>query len=371
MKVPLLDLKPQYAALRDEIRAAIDRVCDSQYFILGPEVSEFENAVAEFCGTLHAVGMSSGTDALLAALMAIDVGPGDEVITSTYSFFATAAVIVRLGARPVFVDIDPVSFNIDPEAAAAKVTPRSKAIMPVHLYGRCVEMGPLVEAAATHGLTVIEDAAQALSARDRDGRRAGALGHMGCFSFFPSKNLGGFGDGGMVTTDDEELAEKLRVLRMQGGKPKYHHKVVGGNFRLDALQAAVLRVKLAHLDDWSEGRRANADRYRAVFEEMDLVGRVGLPEDVPGHVYNQFVIRVPERDRLREFMSEREIGTEIYYPIPLHLQECLADLGYKEGDLPHSEAAARETLALPVYPELTEEQQRYVVETIREFYAGV
>ncbi|UCC71819.1 MAG: DegT/DnrJ/EryC1/StrS family aminotransferase [Gemmatimonadota bacterium] len=368
MKVPLLDLKPQYAAIKDEIREAIDRVCDSQYFILGPEVADFERAVAEFCGTRCAVGMSSGTDALLAALMAIGVGPNDEVMTSSYSFFASAAVIVRLGARPVFVDIDPVSFNLDPEAAVSRITPRSRAIMPVHLFGRCADVAPMMEAAEAHGLVVIEDAAQALSAKDEAGRRAGALGQMGCFSFFPSKNLGGFGDGGMVTTDDEELAEMLRVLRMQGGAPKYEHKVVGGNFRLDALQAAVLRVKLKYLDGWSGGRRANADRYRALFEENGLLDQVRVPEDVPGHVYNQFVIRVPDRDRLREFMTEREIGTEIYYPIPLHLQESMSYLGYKEGDLPEAEAAARESLALPVYPELTEEQQRYVVGTIREFY---
>jgi dTDP-4-amino-4,6-dideoxygalactose transaminase len=369
MEVRLLDLGLQYAAIKDEIREAIDRVCDSQYFILGPEVAEFESDMAEYCGTRCAVGMSSGTDALLAALMAIRVGPGDEVITSTYSFFASAAVIVRLGARPIFIDIDPVSFNLDPEAAAAKITPRTKAIMPVHLYGRCADMAPMNAAAEAHELTVIEDAAQALSARDRVGRAAGALGHMGCFSFFPSKNLGGFGDAGMVTTDDEEQAELLRVLRMQGGKPKYEHRVVGGNFRLDALQAAVLRVKLKYLDGWSAGRRANAETYRALFEEMGLLDRVRVPQDVPGHVYNQFVIRVPKRDWLRDFLTEREIGTEVYYPIPLHLQGSMSYLGYKEGDFPEAEQAARESLALPIYPELTEEQQRHVVGAIREFYS--
>jgi dTDP-4-amino-4,6-dideoxygalactose transaminase len=368
MEVRLLDLRPQYESIKDEIREAIDRVCESQRFILGPEVAEFESGVAEYCGTRCAVGMSSGTDALLAALMAIGVGPGDEVITSTYSFFASAAVIVRLGARPVFIDIDPVTFNLDPEAAAAAITPRSKAIMPVHLYGRCADMAPINAAAEAHELTVIEDAAQALSASDRVGRKAGALGHMGCFSFFPSKNLGGFGDGGMVTTDDEEMAELLRVLRMQGGKPKYEHRVVGGNFRLDALQAAVLRVKLKYLDDWSTARRANADAYRALFEELDLLDEVRLPDDVDGHVYNQFVIRVPKRDWLRDFLTERGVGTEVYYPIPLHLQASMSHLGYEEGDFPEAEEAARESLALPIYPELTEEQQRYVVGTIREFY---
>lgn len=368
MKVPLLDLRPQYAAIKDEVSEAIERVCESQHFILGPEVAQFEDEVAEYCGTRCAVGMSSGTDALLAALMAIGVGPGDEVITSAYSFFASAAVIVRLGARPVFIDIDPVTFNLDPEVAAARISPRTKAIMPVHLYGRCADMAPINAAAEAHELTVIEDAAQALSASDRVGHKAGALGHMGCFSFFPSKNLGGFGDGGMVTTDDEEMAELLRVLRMQGGKPKYEHRVVGGNFRLDALQAAVLRVKLKYLDEWSAGRRANADTYRALFEEMDLMDRVRLPDDVSGHVYNQFVIRVGKRDWLRDFLTERGIGTEVYYPIPLHLQASMSQLGYKEGDCPEAEEAARETLALPIYPELTEEQQRYVVVTIREFY---
>lgn len=369
MEVRLLDLRPQYAAIREEIREAIDRVCESQYFILGPEVSKFEEEVAEYCGTRCAVGMSSGTDALLAALMAIGVGPGDEVITTAYSFFASAAVIVRSGAVPVFVDIDRVTFNLDPEAAAAKITRRTKAIMPVHLYGRCADMAPINAAAEAHELTVIEDAAQALSASDRVGRKAGALGHMGCFSFFPSKNLGAFGDGGMVTTDDEDLAELLRVLRMQGGKPKYEHRVVGGNFRLDALQAAVLRVKLKYLDQWSGGRRANAETYRALFEEMDLLDRVRLPEDVDGHVYNQFVVRVPKRDWLRDFLSERKIGTEVYYPIPLHLQASLSHLGHKEGDFPEAEEASRESLALPIYPELTEEQQRHVVGTIREFYS--
>ncbi len=365
-KVPLLDLTAQYATLRNEIRAAIDRVCDSQRFILGPEVEAFEAEVADYCGVRHAVGMSSGTDALLAALMAIGVGPGDEVITTAYSFFASAAVIVRTGARPVFVDIEPESFNMDARAAADMITPRTRAIIPVHLYGRMAEMYPLTEAARKHGITVIEDAAQALSARDADGRMAGALGNMGCFSFFPTKNLGGFGDAGMTVTDDDVQAGMLRVIRMQGGAPKYHHKVVGGNFRLDALQAAVLRVKLPHLDRWSKKRRANAERYRALFAEAGLTDRVRLPEDVPGHVYNQFVIRVPERDALRNHLTEKGIGTEIYYPIPLHLQECFKELGYKKGDFPVAEALARHSLALPIFPELTDEQQAYVVQAIGE-----
>lgn len=367
-RVPLLDLTQQYAALRNEIRAAIDRVCDSGRFIFGPELEAFEAELAEYCGTAHAVGMSSGTDALLAALMAIGVGPGDEVITTSYSFFATAAVIVRTGARPVFVDIEPDSFNLDVRAAIERITPRTRAILPVHLFGRMAEMYPLTEAARKHGITVIEDAAQALSARDADGRLAGSIGGMGCYSFFPTKNLGAFGDAGATVTNDGVQAEMLRVLRNQGGgQPnKYHHKVVGGNFRLDALQAAVLRVKLPHLDEWSDRRRANADRYRELFADAGLTDRLTLPEDVPGHIYNQFVIRVRERDALREFLTEKGIGTEVYYPIPLHLQECLSALRHKEGEFPAAEAAARETLALPVFPELTAEQQRSVVEAIGE-----
>lgn len=367
-RVPLLDLKTQYATIRAEIREAIDRVCESQYFILGPEVAALEQEVAAFCGVRFAVGVSSGTDALLVALMAVGVGPGDEVITTPYSFFATAGVIVRLGARPVFVDIDPKTFNLDARAVRAKVISRTKAIMPVHLFGRCADMGPILAVAEEYGLSVIEDAAQALGARDGQGRPAGTIGHIGCFSFFPSKNLGAFGDAGMVVTGDEELAERLRVLRVHGGKPKYYHRVVGGNFRLDAIQAAVLRVKLKYLAAWTEARRENAGRYWALFAEMGLSERVLLPEDVPGHIYNQFVARFPERDRLQAFLKERGVETEVYYPLPLHLQECFRDLGYQLGDFPHAEAAARESLALPVYPELTEAQQRYVVSQISEFY---
>ncbi|HSG82617.1 MAG TPA: DegT/DnrJ/EryC1/StrS family aminotransferase [Gemmatimonadota bacterium] len=369
IEVPLLDLRAQYAPIREEIREALDRVCDAQRFILGPEVEAFEAEVAEFCGSRFAIGMSSGTDALLAALMAVGVAPGDEVITSTYTFFASAAVVARLGARPVFVDIEPETYNLDARAAVDRITDSTRAIMPVHLFGRVAEMYPITEAARKNAITVVEDAAQALSAAQPDGRPAGSIGHMGCFSFFPSKNLGGFGDGGMVTTDDPVLAEMLRVLRMQGGKPKYHHKVVGGNFRLDALQAAVLRVKLKYLRGWSDARRANAERYRQLFAEAGLTDRVRLPGDIPGHVYNQFAIRVAERDALRDFLTGRKIGTEIYYPIPLHMQQCFVDLGYKEGDFPMAEAAAKESLALPVYPELTEEQQRHVVQSIAEFFS--
>jgi dTDP-4-amino-4,6-dideoxygalactose transaminase len=368
ISVPLLDLKAQFAAIRSEIRAAIDRVCESQQFIMGPEVTAFEEAVAEFCGARFAIGVSSGTDALLAALMALGVGPGDEVITTPYSFFATAGVIVRLGARPVFVDIDPRTYNLEASAASASMTSRTKAIMPVHLFGRCADLNPILKASAEHVTYVIEDAAQAIGARDDTGRQAGTIGHIGCFSFFPSKNLGAFGDAGMVVTDDAHLAETLRVLRVHGSKPKYYHRMVGGNFRLDALQAAILRAKLPYLPCWTEARRSHAGRYTQLFEELGVRECVSLPEDTPGHIYNQFVVRCPERDRLRAFLRERGVETEVYYPLPLHLQECFSDLGYQQGDFPHAEAAARESLALPVYPELTEDQQRYVIQQIRDFY---
>jgi dTDP-4-amino-4,6-dideoxygalactose transaminase len=368
MKVPLLDLKAQYVPIRDEIRAAIDRVCDSQHFILGPEVQALEEEIAKFCGAKFAVGMSSGTDALLAALMAANVGPGDEVITTAYSFFATAGAVARLGAKPVFVDIERDTFNIDPRAVESRIGARTKAILPVHLYGRCAELNALQAQAQGRKIALIEDAAQAIGASDSKGRQAGTVGAMGCFSFFPSKNLGAFGDGGLVTTNDPVLAESLRVLRAHGSKPKYYHKIVGGNFRLDALQAAILRVKLKHLPAWTAGRRANADRYRRLFGEAGLGPKVVLPGDVAGHIYNQFVIRVENRDRLQAELAEQGIGTEIYYPVPLHLQECFAGLGYRRGDLPVSEEMAATTLALPIYPELTEEMQRHVVDRIAAFY---
>jgi dTDP-4-amino-4,6-dideoxygalactose transaminase len=367
-KVPLLDLKAQYAGIRSEILETIERVCESQYFILGPEVTALEEEVARHCGVQFAIGVSSGTDALLAALMAIDLRAGDEVITTPYSFFATAGVVARLGARTVFVDIEPESFNIDSRAVAEKITPRTKAILPVHLFGRCADLDPLLEAARGRGIAVIEDAAQAIGARDPRGRQAGTVGAIGCFSFFPSKNLGAFGDGGMVVTGDAALAEKLRVLRVHGSKPKYYHHLVGGNFRLDALQAAVLRVKLKYLDEWTAARRRNAARYRELFVRAGS-SRVSLPADTPGHIYNQFVIRAEERDKLRAHLKEQGIETEIYYPVPLHLQECFRDLGYGKGDFPHSEAAASASLALPIYPELTEDQQRHVVESIGHFYS--
>ncbi|MCX6030215.1 MAG: DegT/DnrJ/EryC1/StrS family aminotransferase [Chloroflexi bacterium] len=370
--VPLLDLKAQYAPIREEIRAAIDRVADSQYFILGPEVEALEREVAAYSQCRFGIGMSSGTDALTAAMMAIDVGPGDEVITTPYSFFATAGCIARLGAQAVFVDIDPLTFNLDPAGIEAAITGQTKAILPVHLYGQMADMDPIIAIAARHNLIVIEDAAQAIGA-EYHGRRAGSIGHFGCFSFFPSKNLGGFGDGGMVTTNDPALAEKAKWLRNHGMNPKYYHKYIGGNFRLDALQAAVLRIKLKYLDSWTAGRQRNADRYRRLFAEAGLTQPATRnPQSVVPpfdagfgrHVYNQFVIRTSRRDAVITQLKARQIGHEIYYPLPLHLQECFAGWGYRPGDFPHSEAAAAETLALPIYPELTEELQAAVVAAI-------
>jgi dTDP-4-amino-4,6-dideoxygalactose transaminase len=368
-RVPLLDLKAQYATLRDEIRTAMDRVAESQYFILGPEVEALEAEIAAYSHCRFGIGVSSGTDALLVALMALDLQPGDEVITTPYTFFATAGCIARLGAKPVFVDIDPHSYNIDPAPIEAAVTARTRAILPVHLFGQVADMAPIMQVAERHGLTVIEDAAQAIGAEE-DGQRAGSIGHLGCFSFFPSKNLGGFGDGGMVVTNDPALAEKLKLLRGHGAKPKYYHKVVGGNFRLDALQAAILRVKLKYLDEWTAGRQRNAARYRQLFQELGLDEVVGLPGERENvrHIYNQFVIRCPQREGLMAHLKQHGIGHEIYYPVPMHLQECFADLDYHAGDFPESERAANETLAIPIYPELTEEMQRSVVNAIAQFY---
>jgi dTDP-4-amino-4,6-dideoxygalactose transaminase len=370
MNVPMLDLQAQYARIREDVRAAIDRVCESQQFILGPEVAALEAEVATYCGSRFAIGVSSGTDALLAALMAVGVKPGDEVVTTPYSFFATAGAIVRLGARPTFADIQADTFNLDPVAAADRLSPRARAVIPVHLFGRCADMGPILAAAEGQNAAVIEDAAQAIGSRDAQGKSAGTLGLIGCLSFFPSKNLGAFGDGGMLTTNDDVTAETLRILRAHGSKPKYFHRIVGGNFRLDALQAAILRVKLKRLRSWTDARRANAVRYRRLFEDAQLLDRVALPADTPGHIYNQFVIRAPQRDRLQAFLKERRVGTEVYYPLPLHLQECFRELGYRKGDFPQAERASEECLAIPIYPELSETQQEYVVSQIREFYGG-
>jgi dTDP-4-amino-4,6-dideoxygalactose transaminase len=368
--VPLLDLRGQYAPLRDRIREVIDRVCDDQLFILGPEVAALEDEVATVFGVRHGIGVSSGTDALLVSLMAAGVGPGDEVVTTAYSFFATAGVIVRLGATPVFVDVDPDSLNIDPVAATAAIGDRTRAIVPVHLFGRSAALQPFLEDARQRGIVVVEDAAQSLGTREPDGTPARLRGDYGCISFFPTKNLGAFGDAGMVVTDDEDLARLVRQLRMHGEHRKYYHERVGGNFRMDALQAAILRVKLPHLDAWVDGRRRNAARYRDLFAEAGLSGLATLPEDAPGHSYNQFVIRVDRRDELQSFLTDRGVGTAIYYPVPLHLQECFAHLGYAEGDLPISEAVAKDSLAIPIYPELDERQQAYVVARIVEFFRG-
>lgn len=378
MAVPLLDLQAQYLPLREEISAAVQAVLDSQRFILGPEVEALEAELARYCGASYALGMSSGTDALLCALMAENIGPGDEVVTSDFSFFASAGEIARVGAKPVLVDIDPDTFNVDPARLADAITDRTRALIPVHLFGQMAEMAPIMELAERKRLLVIEDAAQAVGA-EYHGQRACSIGHHGCLSFFPSKNLGGAGDGGMTVCNDPARAERLRVMRGHGSPTKYFHQVVGGNFRLDAIQAAVLRVKLEHLDTWTERRQRNAARYRALFAQSGRVvprasdlrkhGEIVLPFEAPGrrHIYNQFVIRVQRRDALRAHLTARGIGHEIYYPLPFHMQECFAYLGYKPGDFPESERAAREVLALPIYPELTEAQIAEVAGAVLEF----
>lgn len=367
MHVPLLDLHAQFGPIRADVMAAVARVCDAQRFIMGPEVDALEAELCDALGVGFAIGVSSGTDALLVALMALGIGPGDEVVTSTYSFFATAGSIARVGARPVLVDIDPGTFNVDPAAVAAAITPRTRAIMPVHLFGQCADMDPLIAAATRAGVPIIEDAAQAIGATYK-GRPAGSMGAFGCFSFFPSKNLGAFGDAGLVTTNDEQLARKVRLLRNHGAEQQYFHRVVGGNFRLDALQAAVLRVKLPHLPAWTAGRQQNAARYRELFDARSMTARVQPPPDAPdrGHVYNQFVVRIRERDRVKQDLAARDISTAIYYPVPFHLQECFASLGYPSGAFPAAEAAARETLALPIFGELTASQQEYVADALDE-----
>jgi dTDP-4-amino-4,6-dideoxygalactose transaminase len=371
--VPALDLKAQYQSIRDEIDEVIRGVVEGQHFVLGPEVSGFEAEAARYCRVSHAIGCASGSDALLLPLMAWGIGPGDEVVTSPYTFFATGGAIARLGARPVFVDIRPDSYNIDPERIEGAITPRTRAIVPIHLYGQSADMDPILDIARKHGLKVLEDAAQAIGAGYK-GHAVGTMGDASAFSFYPSKNLGAFGDAGMVTTNDEAVAKQVARLRVHGMEPKYHHHELGFNSRLDAIQAAVLRVKLRHLPDWTAARRDAAERYNGLFEEYRLGEVVGLPAEKPGrfHVYNQYVIRVPEaaRDPLRAHLAERKIGTEIYYPIPLHLQVCFASLGYKPGDFPASEAAANQTIALPMYPELAEDAQRHVVASIAEYFRG-
>jgi dTDP-4-amino-4,6-dideoxygalactose transaminase len=392
MKVPLLDLKPQYNSLKKELDDAILRTAESQYFILGPEVEKMEKALCEYLHVKHAVGVSSGTDALLIALMTIGIKPGDQVILPAYSFFATAGVVSRLNATPVFTDIDPVTFNINTKYVERKITSKTKAIIPVHLYGQSCEMDAIMKIARKYNLKVIEDGAQAIGAQYSSGRCAGTIGDIGCYSFFPSKNLGCFGDGGLVVTNDDELAEKLFMMRIHGMKPKYYHKFIGGNFRLDAIQATVINVKLPHLDSWSAKRRENAELYSKLFigaglseEEgrlkFDDNNKVLLPKAVYKsavqnpqsvihnyHIYNQFIIRVQKRDELRKYLHDNEIASEIYYPVPFHLQECFADLGYAKGDFPESERAAEISLALPIFPELTDEQIRFVVDKINEFF---
>ena len=366
--VPLFDLKRQWQDVRDDVRAALEQVFATQQFILGPEVSGLEEECARYLGAKRAVGVTSGTDALLAALMALEVGPGDEVITTPFTFFASAGVVHRLGAKTVFVDIDPVDYNLDAARLAAAITPRTKAIIPVHLYGQACDMDGLRKAAGN--VPLVEDCCQAIGTRYGD-VAVGAIGLMGCFSFFPTKNLGAFGDGGLITTNDEALAERLIDMRLHGMRPKYVHRFVGGNFRLDALQAAILRVKLPRLEGWIERRREGAAHYRQLFAAAGLDGLVTLPAELPGrgHTYHQFVVRVPRRDEVRAHLAAQGIGAEVYYPIPLHLQECFAPLGYKPGAFPHSEKAAEEVLALPIFPELRADERERVVEGIRSFFA--
>jgi dTDP-4-amino-4,6-dideoxygalactose transaminase len=386
VSVPLLDLKKQYQPLEVEIIPILQTICASQQFILGRYVLEFEQAAASYCQSAHAIGVSSGTDALLLALMALGLGTGDEVITTPYTFFATAGTIARAGARPVFCDIEARSFNIDPAAVRAFLQrqcerreghwinrssgARVRALMPVHLYGQCADMAPLLDLAREFDLKVIEDAAQAIGADYLDRRRAGSMGEIGCLSFFPTKNLGAFGDAGMCTTQDAELAERMRVLRVHGGKPKYYHALIGGNFRLDEIQAAVLGVKLRLLDGWTSARQRNAAWYAAAFSAAGLSGQIQPPAATPGyrHTWNQYVIRAPRRDELKAFLGEQGVSTEIYYPVPLHRQQCFAYLGYGADDFPVSDAAAREVLALPIFPELEQQQIEYVVDRIAAFY---
>ena len=376
MKVPLLDLKVQYQSIKSEILAATEAVYESQYFILGQTVTDLEQEIAQYCHANYAVGVSSGSDALIIALMAADISSDDIVLTTPYTFFATAGAISRLGAKPVFVDIDPFTFNMDAnllDATMQKLTSgeqeRVKAIIPVHLYGQSADMDPIMQFAKQHGLIVVEDAAQAIGTEYQE-HRAGSMGDFGCFSFFPSKNLGAFGDGGIVTTNSEQYDADLRILRGHGAKPKYYHKIIGGNFRLDALQAAIVSVKLKHLDNWTRGRQKNAEKYRNLFKQKGLTDSITLPLEKPGrHIYNQFVIMVPERrDALRASLSEAGIGTEVYYPVPLHLQDCFKYLGYQPGDFKHAEKAAQCSLAIPIYPELSDDQLAYVVDQIRIFY---
>jgi len=369
VNVPLLDLKAQYHIIKAEVLSVMEAVCDEQGFVLGPRVTAFEEATARYIGSRYAIGCASGSDALLLSLMAMGVKAGDEVITIPFTFFATVSSISRLGAKPVLIDIQPDTFNIDPALIERAITPRTKAIIPVHLFGQCADMAAINEIAKRKNIYVIEDACQAIGA-SHGNKRAGVLGDTGCFSFFPSKNLGGFGDGGLITTNDKTLADSMAMLRVHGSQVRYLHEAVGINSRLDALQAAVLQVKLKYLDQWTEGRRRNAERYQRLFAQTKLTDRIVLPPTAPGnfHVYNQFTIRTPKRDELRAFLKEKGVGTEVYYPLPMHLQNCFHDLGYQKGSFPLSEQAAEEVMSIPIYAELTEAQQSYVVEMIADFY---
>jgi len=368
-QIPLLDLHAQFKSIEPQIRQAIDGVLASQHFILGPEVDAFEKKIAEYVSCKHAIGVTSGSDALLMALMVLDLEPGDEVITTPYTFFATVGAIARMQLKPVFVDIDPRSYNIDVSQIAAKMNAKTKVILPIHLFGQSADMKPIMDLVKGKNITVIEDAAQAIGT-EYQGVRSGSIGQISCFSFFPSKNLGAMGDAGLVTTQDDALAEKLKIYRAHGSKPKYFHKYVGGNFRIDALQAAILRVKLNYLDQWTAGRQKNAANYDRLFGELDTQKVIGLPWVRPGdrHIFNQYILRVPRRDELKKYLADNGVQTEVYYPRSMHQQECFAFLGYKEGDFPESEKAANETLAIPVYPELTADQQAYVVDLILKFY---
>lgn len=387
MNVPLLDLKLQYNSMKDELEAAMLKVAQSQMLILGPEVKKLETTLAEYCGAGFAVGVSSGTDALLTALMALEIKPGDEVILPDYSFFATAGVVARLGGTPVFVDCDPVTFNIDPSGVKNSINARTKAIIPVHLYGQSADMDPIMEISREYGIPVVEDCAQAIGVEYKNHKKVGSMGLFGCYSFYPTKNLGGFGDGGLVVTSDEKMYQKLLQMRNHGMEPKYYHKFVGGNFRLDAIQAAVLNVKFPHLENWNNKRRANADLYAKYFKaaglaektgatEFDVANKVLLPKAVYKsdslrnyHIYNQYIVRVEKRDEMRKFLSENSIGSEIYYPVPFHKQECFAYLGTNPTYFPSSDFAADHSIALPIFPELTEEQIKFVVSKFAEFLA--
>jgi dTDP-4-amino-4,6-dideoxygalactose transaminase len=367
MQIPLLDLKAQYAGIRDEVSRAINEVCDSQAFALGPAVAEFEKNVAEYCGCKYAVGVSSGTDALLVSLMALDIKPDDEVITTPFTFFATAGSIVRLGAKPVFVDVDRDSYNIDPAAIEQKITDRTRAIIPVHLFGQIARMTPIAEIAERHNLAVIEDAAQAIGA-SQNGVKAGNFGDCGCFSFYPTKNLGGFGDGGLVTTNREDLAQKIRALRDHGQQPRYFYRIIGGNFRLDGIQGAVLNTKLGYLDQWNEKRRQNASVYDNLLKDSPV--RTPKIDDNNVSIYYQYTVTAPQRDKLKQFLADKKIGSAVFYPRPLHLQDCFKDLGYSTGDLPITEQLCNEVLSLPIYAELENDQLEHVAHTVLEFYKG-